>query len=77
MLGNHDVDVLDVLNKWLKPTNSFFIHENMTAEMRSIISELQLPPASKPLQQLFYHTRILQLIYLLMDVFGSPLFDVL
>ena len=74
MLGNPDVDVLDVLNEWLKPTNSFFIHENMTAEMRSVISELQLPPASKPLQQLFYHTRILQLIYLLMEQLNKRVF---
>lgn len=71
MLGNHDEDVL---NEWLRPTNSFFINEHMTAEMRSVISELQSPPASRPLEQLFYHTRVLQLIYLLMEQLNKRAF---
>ncbi|HVU57332.1 MAG TPA: AraC family transcriptional regulator [Puia sp.] len=71
MLGNHDQDIL---SEWLRPTNSFFIHEHMTAEMRSVIGELQIPPASRPLEQLFYHTRVLQLIYLLMEQLNKRVF---
>ena len=64
MLGNHDEDYL---KEWLRPSNSFFINEQLTADMRSVIGELQVPPSAASLEQFFYHTRVLQLIYLLME----------
>ncbi|HEY4290593.1 MAG TPA: AraC family transcriptional regulator [Puia sp.] len=55
------------LNDLLQQGQSFFIHEQLSEEMRSLLGELKLPPAAKALQQLFYHVRVLQLIYLLME----------
>lgn len=54
------------LNELLTQGQSFFIHEQMSEEMRGLLFELKLPPAEKALQRLFYHVRVLQLIYLLM-----------
>ncbi|HMI64165.1 MAG TPA: helix-turn-helix transcriptional regulator [Puia sp.] len=54
------------LNDLLTQGQSFFIHEQMSEEMRSLLYELKLPPVEKALQRLFYHVRVLQLIYLLM-----------
>jgi AraC-like DNA-binding protein len=64
MLGCHDQDCLSDL---LQPSNSFFINEQLTIEMRDLIGELQVPPAARSLEQLFYHTHVLQLIYLVME----------
>jgi len=71
LLGNHDEDYLGEL---LRPSNSFFINERLTTEMRSVIGELQVPPAVRGLEQLFYHTRVLQLIYLLMEQLNKRAF---
>jgi|GEM_PF-1422625 len=71
MLGGHDQDYL---NELLRPSNSFFINERLSTEMRSVIGELQVPPAARGLEQLFYHTRILQLIYLLMEQLNKRVF---
>jgi AraC-like DNA-binding protein len=64
MLGS---DHRAYLNNLLRQENSFFIHEQMSAEMRGLMQEMKLPPAAKALRQLFYHVRVLQLIYLLME----------
>ncbi|MBN9382245.1 MAG: helix-turn-helix transcriptional regulator [Chitinophagaceae bacterium] len=64
MMGCQDKDYL---GKLLQPSNSFFINEQLTTDMRDVLGELQVPPAARSLQQLFYHTRVLQLIYLLME----------
>ncbi len=64
MLGTHEEDYL---KEWLKPSNSFFINERLTADMRNVIAELQVPPSSASLEQMFYHTKVFQLMYLLME----------
>jgi AraC-like DNA-binding protein len=71
MLGCQNKDFLGEL---LHPANSFFINERLTTEMRSVIGELQVPPATRRLEQLFYHTRVLQLIYLLMEQLNKRAF---
>jgi AraC-like DNA-binding protein len=55
------------LNELLQQGQSFFIHEQLSEEMRGLLGELKLPPAARALQQLFYHVRVMQLIYLLME----------
>src|SRR5258708_563243 len=55
------------LNELLQQGQSFFIHEQLSEEMRALLWELKLPPAAKALQRFFYHVRVLQLIYLLME----------
>jgi AraC-like DNA-binding protein len=71
MLGSHDEDYLQEL---LRPSNPFFINEQLTTEMRDVIGELQVPPATRSLEQLFYHTRVLQLLYLLMELLNKRAF---
>jgi AraC-like DNA-binding protein len=64
MLGeNHR----EYLNELLQQGQSFFMHEQLSEEMRALLWELRSPPAAKALQRLFYHVRVLQLIYLLME----------
>ncbi|HTI94166.1 MAG TPA: helix-turn-helix transcriptional regulator [Puia sp.] len=55
------------LNELLQQGQSFFIHEQLSEAMRSLLGELKLPPAAKALQRFFYHVRVMQLIYLLME----------
>ena len=55
------------LNDLLQQGQSFFIHEHLSEEMRSLLGELKLPPAARALQRLFYHVRLMQLLYLLME----------
>jgi AraC-like DNA-binding protein len=55
------------LNELLQQGQSFFLHEQLSEEMRAVMWELRLPPAAEALQRLFYHVRVLQLIYLLME----------
>jgi AraC-like DNA-binding protein len=55
------------LNELLAHGQSFFIHEQLSEAMRSLLFELKLPPAERALQRLFYHVRVMQLIYLLME----------
>jgi len=71
MLGCDDEDYLGEL---LRPSNPFFINEQLSADMRNVIGELQVPPAASGLQQLFYHTRVLQLVYLLMEQLNKRAF---
>lgn len=54
------------LDELLTQGQSFFIHEQLSEEMRSLLFELKFPPAESALQRLFFHARVLQLIYLLM-----------
>jgi AraC-like DNA-binding protein len=51
----------------LRQEHSFFIHEQLTPAMRTLLMELRMPPAAKNLQRLFYHVRAQQLVYLLME----------
>lgn len=55
------------LNELLQQGQSFFIHELLSEEMRGLLWELKRPPAAKALQRLYFHVRVLQLIYLLME----------
>jgi len=71
MLGCDDEDYLGEL---LRPSNTFFINEQLSEDMRNVIGELQVPPAAAGLQQLFYHTRVLQLVYLLMEQLNKRAF---
>lgn len=57
----------EYLNELLQQGQSFFIHENLTAEMRGMLMELRTPPAAKALQRMFYHVRVFQMIYMLME----------
>lgn len=56
----------DFLNQLLLQGQKFFIHEELTEEMQSLLWELRNPPVTRALQRFFYHVRVLQLIYLLM-----------
>ena len=56
----------DFLNQLLLQGQKFFIHEELTDEMRTLLWELKNPPATKALQRFFYHVRAMQLMYLLM-----------
>lgn len=67
-------DHRDYLNGLLQQGQSFFIHEELSKEMRSLLGELKLPPAARALQQLFYRVRVLQLIYLLMEQLNKRTF---
>jgi AraC-like DNA-binding protein len=51
----------------LRRGESFFVHEQVTPAMRSILGELRTPPEAKNLQRLFYQVRAQQLVYLLME----------
>jgi AraC-like DNA-binding protein len=60
-------DNREYLNELLQKGESFFLHEQLSPEMRTLLWELKSPPAATELQRLFYHVRVLQLIYLLME----------
>jgi AraC-like DNA-binding protein len=71
MLGSDDEDYMTEL---FRPSQSFFISEQLTADMRAVLGELQVPPATRSLEHLFYHTRVLQLIYFLMELLNKRAF---
>ena len=60
-------DNREYLNELLQKSESFFLHEQLSPEMRTLLWELKFPPAATALQRFFYHVRVLQLIYLLME----------
>lgn len=64
MLGCQQPQYVDTL---LQPGSDFFIQEQQSPEMRSLLDELKLPPPTRALQQMFYHTKMMQLLYLLME----------
>ena len=64
MLGDCNREFLSEL---LQNRKSFFIHEQLSKEMRVLIRELSQPPAAKALVRLFYHARSLQLLYCLLE----------
>jgi AraC-like DNA-binding protein len=51
----------------LRQAGAFFLHEQLTPAMRTVLTELRMPPAAKNLQRLFYQVRAQQLVYLLME----------
>jgi AraC-like DNA-binding protein len=51
----------------LRQEESFFVHEQLTPAMRSVLAELRTPPEARNLQRLFYQVRAQQLVYLLME----------
>ena len=55
------------LNNLLRQEGAFFIQEPMSMEMRGLLQELKGPPSATALRQLFYHVRVMQLLYLLME----------
>jgi len=57
----------EYLNELLHKGETFFLHEQLSPEMRTLLWELKSPPAATALQRFFYHVRVLQLIYLLME----------
>ena len=56
----------DYLSEWLR-SGEFFLNEPLSPAMRGIIAELRQFPEGKPLGQLFYHTRTMELIYMLLQ----------
>ena len=56
----------DYLSEWLE-SGQFFLNEPLSPGMRGIIAELRLFPEGKALGRLFYHTRTMNLIYLLLE----------
>ena len=64
MLGDDQEVYLDGL---LQQDQAFFIHEELSQEMRALMWELRMPPAAKTLQRLFYQVRVQQLVYLLLE----------
>ena len=56
----------DYLSKWLQ-SGQFFLNEPLSPAMRGIIAELRQFPEGRQLKQLFYHSRALDLIYLLLE----------
>lgn len=64
----------EYLNDLLQPDNSFFIHEGLSPEMRNVIGELRVSPAVMALERLFYHAKVMQLFYLLMEQLNKRTF---
>ncbi|MBS1665688.1 MAG: helix-turn-helix transcriptional regulator [Bacteroidetes bacterium] len=64
----------EYLNELLEQGQPFFIHENLTAGMRGLLMELRVPPAARALQRMFYHVRVLQLVYMLMEQLNKRTF---
>jgi AraC-like DNA-binding protein len=56
----------EYLGEWLR-SGQFFLNEPLSPVMRRVLSELRQYPAGKALGPLFYHTRTLELIYLLLE----------
>ena len=62
----------EYLQELLRGEGQFFMHEPLSPAMRSILSELKeqefrQPQIARGLQQLYYHTRTLELLYLLLE----------
>lgn len=57
----------EYLQELLRGEGQFFLHEPLTPVMRSLLGELKQPPGAKGLLQLYYHTRTLELLYLLLE----------
>jgi AraC-like DNA-binding protein len=62
----------EYLQELLRGEGQFFLHEPLSPVMRSLLHELKLeelkqPRVAKGLRQLYYHTRALELLYLLLE----------
>jgi AraC-like DNA-binding protein len=57
----------EYLHELLRGEGEFFLHEMLSPAMRSILGELKRPKGAKGLEQLFYHSRTLELLYLLLE----------
>jgi AraC-like DNA-binding protein len=55
------------LDKLLRGEGQFFMHEPLSPAMRSLLGELKQSKGDAGLQQLYYHTRTMELLYLLME----------
>lgn len=56
----------EYLSEWLQ-SGQFFLNEGLSPAMRRVLDELRQYPEGKTLGPLFYHTRTLELIYLLLE----------
>jgi AraC-like DNA-binding protein len=57
----------EYLQELLRGEGQFFMHEPLSPEMRGLLSDLKQPQVAKGLRQLYYHTRTLELLYLLLE----------
>jgi AraC-like DNA-binding protein len=57
----------EYLQELLRREGQFFLHEPLSPAMRSLLAELKQPPGARGLLQLYYHTRTLELLYLLLE----------
>jgi len=62
----------EYLQELLRGEGQFFLHEPLSPVMRSLLHELKQPELKQPkiakgLLQLYYHTRTLELLYLLLE----------
>lgn len=56
----------EYLSEWLR-SGQFFLNEPLSPAMRRVLGELRQYPEGKALGPLFYHTRTLELVYLLLE----------
>ena len=57
----------EYLQELLRGEGQFFLHEPLSAAMRSRLNDLKHPQGAKGLLQLYYHSRTLELLYLLLE----------
>ena len=57
----------EYLQELLRGEGQFFLHEPLSAAMRSLLNDLKHPQGAKGLLQLYYHSRTLELLYLLLE----------
>jgi len=56
----------EYLSEWLR-SGEFFLNEALSPAMRRVLGELRQYPEGRALGPLFYHARILELLYLLLE----------
>jgi AraC-like DNA-binding protein len=56
----------EYLSEWLQ-SGQFFLNESLSPAMRRVLMELRQYPEGAAVRQLYYHTRTLELLYLLLE----------